>query len=1031
MRHKENTGGHPAGSADAAIDQIERLRTLIDHAAHFLPAQGPITVFIHHNTLHAFEHLPFHDAVLQGGRMFGCEPYLSEDRYRQELHRGRIRLDELLNVVRGELPDPGEKLINSTSILDMRSAMLQFTLREAPTVELRWFMAESDALRHFLSETPAGVRSRLIAETRHWAMRDLRPAAEGAAQRAEFDVRHLFERFGTGNIEQWDDATWEAFTLESLWQACHEGMAAIPAVVAPRSYVRHRDLIVAAGGDDADARVHDAMIRFAASYVDQGLAQWQLPERDQGMYRAFLAVFANVEHEPEIWKKGFAAELRRLRDQQIAPLQSIAESLAALGVPDDEWDAYLTETLLALPGWGGIIRFLEEREDRAVRRILPGTLFDFLAIRLLLDRWSLPFSARRSVDDNGPLDRLRERLRPCLPAMEMPSVEQRCFPIFQLAQVLGWTPSELSGLPTARWQRLVAAIDAFPSIERRRVFHLAFENRFYRRTLDALIINGRYASREPELPEFQAVFCIDEREESLRRHLEEVSPGVATYGMAGFFAAAMYYRGAADAHFVPLCPAIMRPRHWVTEEVFESHELTHRRRRKARRALGMASHQLHVGSRSFAIGAILTTALGVLATLPLVARTLFPRLTSRVRRLLSGFLSAPPATRLKIERSAADPCEHGDGVGYNVDEMTAIAERMLNDTGIACKFSRLIFTFGHGSTSMNNPHASAYDCGACGGSRGGPNGRAIAQILNDPRVRERLAQRGIRVPVETIFVGGMHNTSCDEIALFDLERLPDSHRAEFQKARQLIEQACERNAHERSRRFVSAPLDMSFKQARQHVEGRSQDLAQARPECGHATNAICFVGRRRLTRGLFYDRRAFLNSYDPTIDTPDAAILTRILQAVFPVCGGINLEYYFSYVDNARFGCGSKLPHNITSLIGVMDGAASDLRTGLPWQMVEIHEPVRLLIVIENTPAVVLEIMEKQPPIKQLIVNSWVHVATIDPTTSDVHLFSGGRFVPYQCTTARLPHVDTSVDWYRGWREHLDFALVGPTEAAR
>src|SRR5207302_7246240 len=138
-----------------------------------------------------------------------------------------------------------------------------------------------------------------------------------------------------------------------------------------------------------------------------------------------------------------------------------------------------------------------------------------------------------------------------------------------------------------------------------------------------------------------------------------------------------------------------------------------------------------------------------------------------------------------------------------------------------------------------------------------------------------------------------------------------------------------------------------------HVEGRAEDLAQVRPEWGHATNAISIVGRRESTRGLFLDRRAFLTSYDPNQDDAENTILTRILQAVFPVCAGINLEYYFSYVDNNGYGAGTKLPHNLASLLGVMDRAASDLRTGLPWQTGAIHEPGRSRFMIETTVDVV------------------------------------------------------------------------------
>ena len=234
-----------------------------------------------------------------------------------------------------------------------------------------------------------------------------------------------------------------------------------------------------------------------------------------------------------------------------------------------------------------------------------------------------------------------------------------------------------------------------------------------------------------------------------------------------------------------------------------------------------------------------------------------------------------------------------------------------------------------------------------------------------------------------------------------------------------------RDAHERVRRFESVPLTGTFVGARQHVEGRAEDLSQVRPEWGHATNAITIVARRNRTRGLYLDRRAFLNSYDPTQDDAEASILTRILQAAVPVCSGISLEYYFSYVDNSGYGCGTKLPHNITSLLGVMDGAASDLRTGLPWQMVEIHEPVRQLFVIESTPEIVLRIMDRNPSIGRLIRNGWVYLAVLDPNSAHIQFYKDGVFQEYKPEAARLPHAASSVDWYRGWRDHLEFAEIG------
>jgi uncharacterized protein YbcC (UPF0753/DUF2309 family) len=489
----------------------------------------------------------------------------------------------------------------------------------------------------------------------------------------------------------------------------------------------------------------------------------------------------------------------------------------------------------------------------------------------------------------------------------------------------------------------------------------------------------------------------------------------------------MYYRGAADAHFVPLCPAVIRPQHWVTEEVGVELGKSHRRRARTRRALGTASHRFHVGSRTFAMGALLTGAVGALATFPLVARILFPRLTARIRRVFGRMMRTPPLTRLRLERdeSCAGP-ENGQ-VGFTLAEMIGVAERQLQDIGLTTGFARLLILIGHGSDSLNNPHDSAHNCGACGGAHGGPNARAMAQILNDPRVREGLAERGLAIPGETLVVGGYHNTCNESVTFFDTDLIPGSHQQEFEAVRKLIEDTCDRNAHERCRRFMSAPLSLSFTAAREHVEARTEDLAQTRPEFGHATNAITIVGRREWSRGLFLDRRAFLTSYDPTVDDAERSILTRILQAVFPVCGGINLEYYFSHVDNNGYGAGTKLPHNVTALLGVMDGPSSDLRTGLPWQMVEIHEPVRSLFVIETTPEAMLRIIERNEGIGRMCRNGWIQLAVLDPDSRKIHVFQDDEFHPYQPQSLVLPGASSSVDWYRGWRDHLEFAVIQPS----
>ena len=90
----------------------------------------------------------------------------------------------------------------------------------------------------------------------------------------------------------------------------------------------------------------------------------------------------------------------------------------------------------------------------------------------------------------------------------------------------------------------------------------------------------------------------------------------------------MYYRGAADAHYVPLCPIVIKPQHYVQEEVVYSlGAIAPRAERKRGGPSARRRTRLHVGSRLGLAGAV-ASILGPLASIPLVARVLFPRLTA-------------------------------------------------------------------------------------------------------------------------------------------------------------------------------------------------------------------------------------------------------------------------------------------------------------------------------------------------------------------------------------------------------------------
>ncbi|MEZ5942049.1 MAG: DUF2309 domain-containing protein [Planctomycetaceae bacterium] len=999
---------------------------LVERAAGYLPTQGPIEVFVLTNNLYAFEDQPFHQALKAARDCYRAEPYLSEQEYRRLYGAGRITDEDLEAVVMDDLGERGLKLINGLGMIaEFRFAMLRHPVHVGPDAELRWVVAETDALERFREQTTRINRTRIVTATRKWL--------EGSGDRNGIpELTSLFDKFGH-NTAKWSVAEWDAFSLQLLWRICLKGIGADPKAAEPETFVRPRDLLLRATGDDIDRDVHGVLIRFCAAFVDQGYSDWLLPNRDTGFFEAFLSLYESRTVGLEHWLHGLSSEVRRLKQENVSAEQYIEQALADYGIVASDREAFVRQTLLSLGGWAGMIWQLELGVDWVVHNAPKKSLTGMLAVQLLLERQAIWNLGRDAIGDSSSIPEVLAAAWKKVSQPQPLKRERRAFLLFQVAQMLGWTPLELLQLTEAEWAELGIELESFPSLERRRIFHEAFERKYVHATLDAFATHtARRRNVKPtwqHRPDFQIVTCIDDREESFRRHLEEVWPTCETFGAAGFFAVAMNYRGAADAFYKPLCPAVIKPAHFVQEDVGYTFEGEHQSRAQIRRQIGLFSHAFHKRSRTF-LGGILTGVLGTLASVPLVARVLFPHLTSRIRQRFGSLLQPPPVTNLQLERYEDDPGPTNGHIGYSVDEMSGVVVRLLRDMGVTKgeDFSRLFIICGHGSSSLNNPHESSYCCGACAGKRGGPNARAFAQMANDWRVRAKVAAQGVVIPDDTFFVGAYHNTCDDSVVFYDLDRLPASHREDFEVSRKAIEEARQRNAHERCRRFGTVPLTISAKDALRHVEARAEDISQPRPEYDHATNSLCIVGRRQWSRGLFLDRRAFLTSYDPHVDDEEHSVLLGILSAAVPVCAGISLSFYFSTVDNVNYGSGSKLPHNVASLVGVIEGTSSDLRTGVYQQVCEIHEPLRLTFVIETTPEAMRSIMARNAVIDRLIRGAWVHLAVIDPVTSEVQVFKNGEFQVYQPSGAKLNEVGSSLECYEGSRDHLPFFSIHETE---
>jgi uncharacterized protein YbcC (UPF0753/DUF2309 family) len=359
-----------------------------------------------------------------------------------------------------------------------------------------------------------------------------------------------------------------------------------------------------------------------------------------------------------------------------------------------------------------------------------------------------------------------------------------------------------------------------------------------------------------------------------------------------------------------------------------------------------------------------------------------------IQRLRHVYRIEPAFARLQMEQLGR--------IGFTLDEQTNYVTQALSSIGLKKDMSRFVLLVGHGSTSENNPYESALDCGACGGNHGLVNAKALAHMANKPQVRNRLRYQGIIIPEDTWFIPAIHDTVSDEIRLYELERIPSSHVIYLDRLRSGLTAASRLCAQERLPELQLKPMPVAPGTANRDAHRNAVDWSQARPEWGLSGNAYFIIGRRNLTRDFPLKGRAFLHSYDYRVD-PRRRLLESILTGPLVVGQWINMEHYFSTVDNERFGSGSKVYHNVAGRFGVMTGNLSDLRTGLPSQTVlkqgrPWHQPIRLVTVIEAPFEHAWRSIEEVATIKHLVRNGWIRLMIIDPEKMVVSVYDNDEW---------------------------------------
>ena len=671
------------------------------------------------------------------------------------------------------------------------------------------------------------------------------------------------------------------------------------------------------------AVIRDEISKFCAAHYDEGQSVWGSPWKGLPFFQAWRSmatIDCNMEASGLEGFRSFVSELPHTADAAIVWL------LNRLEIPRNLWETFLLCQAFTMPGWSAWAKYQTAwtDEEAADQNDFTG----LLAIRLAYD-----VAVSETIDIRVNWNSVCENESGSFDATAKTDTTYRY--VLLRASEIAFRDNLLGSLST----------------------------------VNSAASNETGIQTDRKLA--QMVFCIDVRSERIRRQLETQSADIETFGFAGFFGMPIEFvpmgQASGDSHL----PVLLKPQFQLheglheTETAEEKSSVDQRIKTRSWRKLWKQFQTSSVGCFSF------VETMGLFYGWKLFSKAMGLQATG------SGGDSC------KSNFDGVADCDHGhlgptlrglNHQGITTTHQVDLAAKMLTNLGLTDNFAKLVAFCGHACQTENNPLAAGLDCGACGGHSGEPNARLAATLLNQPYVRSGLADRGIHIPDDTHFLGGLHNTTTDQIQFFDLDEVPASHQDDLSELTAIAKAAGRQTGIERMPIVASDTLA--------DVMRRATDWSEVRPEWGLAGNAAFIVGPRWMTKDANLDGRSFLHSYDHQSD-PEGAVLEGIMTAPMVVANWINMQYYASTVDNDHFGSGNKTVHNVVGRFGVLSGNSGDLMTGLPWQSLHTgeelqHLPMRLQSVIAAPLASIDRVIAKHEMVRDLVDNGWLHLVAID-----------------------------------------------------